>query len=372
MTSPPRPRPSTAWLLGSFVVLSAVSLCLPPYGNARGGFSDHYTHMNAARLFPRVGTGLWTTPIDELLPAASEAQSRLAPADVQGAGAIRVVPEWPAEKPFVGSWTQVPRPYPPGELLFVAPIAVAYQFTGLSFTAACHLLILWFLAASHVAFWLVFENVPERGRAFYMALAVASWAYVMFWTLRGFYDAAAVVPAMWAATCLGRRRWLAACLGLAVAFFIHFRAIFYLPWAAVAAWKLVESRAWRSWRARDWAAVAVGVSLTAASLYTFVLVAPSLGGLPLANPIHPGDLHLAPVMAFAASAILAAALLAREHAYVDVALLIWMTLVFVGTRQLQIWHPFLLLPWIFAPAGAPVVRFARVQWVTVLTLAVIL
>ena len=37
-----------------------------PWGDMSAGtFTDHLSHMNAARLFPRVGCDLWRVPIDE-------------------------------------------------------------------------------------------------------------------------------------------------------------------------------------------------------------------------------------------------------------------------------------------------------------------
>jgi hypothetical protein len=363
---------ATRWLAASFAVLSVLSLSVPPYGPARGGFSDHYAHMNAARLFPRMRTKFWTTPIDDFVPVASDSQTRLAPADLQGLGGLRAVPGWPVDKPFVGGWTHIAQPYPPGEILLMAPLALAYHFTALSFTMVCHALILWFLLASHAALWLVLRNTPEQGRAFYLGCALAAFGYVVFWTLRGFYDAAAMAPAIWAGACIGRRRWLAACVALSCAFFIHFRAMFYLPWALLAVTELLQARAWRSWEGREWVAVALAVALAASSAYTLILVSPTLGQLPLANPIHPGDVSVLPVTVFAVSACIAAGLFLREQAYFDGALLLWMTLMLISIRQLQMWHPFMLLPWVFAPARSTLVRFARVEWLVVLTVAVIL
>src|ERR1700677_3993577 len=107
---------STAGLLAVFVLCCIVSLARPAYGPSFG-FGDHYAHMNAARLFPRVGLKLWTTPIDRLFAPMDEALQAAVPPDVRSVGGVHDVPGWPATKPFVGNWTSIARPYPPGAML---------------------------------------------------------------------------------------------------------------------------------------------------------------------------------------------------------------------------------------------------------------
>jgi hypothetical protein len=369
-------RERRAWwapvaVTAAFAVCALVSLARPSFGGALG-FSDHLTHMNAARLFPRVGTALWRTPVDQLVPPASAAEIARAPADVQAFGGIRTVPGWPADKPFVGTWVNLARPYPPGVFLLVAPVAALYHETALSFSAACHLLILVFLAGAHLAFYFAWRNAPDRGRLLYVAAALVAYVYVAFWTMRGFYDAAAVAPLIVCGAAFDRRRWLAVCAAFAIALFIHYRALFYAPWLLVAAWGLARDRAWRSWSRGDWAVVCGAVSLGALSLYTFALVTPTLGQVPLANPVHPGDLHAVPVIAFGASVALAAALFIRQASRLDLVMLVWMTLMLIAIRQLQAWHAFIFVPWVLAPAASNAVRAGRIQWAVIATVAVIL
>ncbi len=374
MTTSARPsRRSTAVVVlgASFAVVAFLSLGRTPYG-AAFGFSDHFTHMNAARLFPRIGTALWRTPIDRLFPPGGDTDRARALTDVRSAEDLRVVPGWPANKPFVGGWTHIARPYPPGDLVIVAPVALLYHFTRLSFSGACHLLILTFLAFAHAAFAIVWLQAPRRDWLLYAAAGIASYAYVVFWTARGFYDSAAMVPVLWCAGCLERRRWLAAGVAFAVAIFIHFRAIFYAPWAVFAGWNLVRDRAYRGWCPRQWVAFGAAAALAAISLYTLVLVTPTLGALPMGNPIHPGHLRPAAVAAVVAAVGVAAGLFVRNRAYLVLAVLVWMTAMLVNVRQVQAWHTFMLLPWIFAPTSSAGVRLARMEWVAVVTIAVIL
>jgi hypothetical protein len=328
--------------------------------------------MNAARLFPRVGTALWRTPIDRLLSPATGAEQALAPEDVRSVGTLYSVPGWPPQKPFAGVWTSLPRPYPPGVLLIVAPIAALYHWTPLSFSWADHLLILLFLACAHFAFYQIARGAPAEGRTLYAGAAVVAYVYVTFWTLRGFYDPAVLVPLIVCGESIYRSNPLRACGAFAIALFVHFRALFYVPWALLAGWQLVEQRAWRSWSFRDWAFAAAGLVVAGVALYTLVLVAPAMDHLPLANPVHVGALRTSSVTAFAASIVLAGWLFARERAHLDIAMLVWFSVMIVAIRQLQAWHAFVFVPWVFAPAPSPSARFARIQWALVVTLAIIL
>jgi len=362
---------STAGLLAVFVVGCIVSLVRPAYGPSFG-FGDHYAHMNAARVFPRVGLKLWTTPIDLLFAPMDEARLAAVPPDVRSVGGVRDVPGWPASKAFVGSWTSIARPYPPGAMLLVAPIALVYHFTGLSFAAASHVLVLLYLAGSQVAFTIAIRQMPGERRSLYAAAWLVAYLYVTFWTLRGFYDAAALIPVLLAASALERRRWLTVCVALAVGLFIHYRVVFYLPWGVYAVWRLAGERAWSSWTPGQWTAAAIGALLTAASVYTFVLVSPVLGQVPLANPTHPGGLHPLPLAVFVASTCAAAALFWRARSPLDLVMLAWLTLVIVSIRQLQAWHAFMFVPWVLAAAKSDGARFGRILWAVAVTVAVIL
>jgi hypothetical protein len=359
------------WLAILFILSAWVSLRQVTYGPAFG-FSDHFSHMNAARLFPRVGCGLWRTPISEMFGGLDPARASTVPADVRSQGQLLDVPGWPADKPLVAGWTQIPRPYPPGDMVLVAPIAVLYHFTPLSFAAATHLLVLLFLAVAHVAFFFVWRSAPRDGAVLYAGAAIVAYLYVDFWTLRGFFDMAAVVPLLLCGRYVAERRWLAVVVSFSTAVSLHFRALYYLPWMLVAAFNIVRSRAWAQWKAREWVALSVAGLVGGAALYALLLVTPALAAMPLENPINPGHIKAVPTVAFVLVLSLAAAVFARMRAWLDCALLVWLALVLVLTRQVQAWHAFLLLPWIFAPSASTVGRVARIQFVATVTLAVFL
>jgi hypothetical protein len=108
------------------------------------------------------------------------------------------------------------------------------------------------------------------------------------------------------------------------------------------------------------------------ALTTFVLIMPTLGNVPFENPIHPGHMKAVPVTAFACTALFAIVAFVRLRAGLDVAMLVWLAIMLVSARQVQAWHAILLFPWIFSPAEKTFARVARVQFVAIVTVAVIL
>src|SRR5262245_21583366 len=114
---------------------------------SRGHYTDHFSHMNVARVFPRVGDEVWRKPMAQLFRSLTSQELSGLPADVKSIAGpeVRYVPGWPEDKPMASSWSKKPRMYPPGDMLLVLPIALAYHFTSLSFAGANQLLILLYL-----------------------------------------------------------------------------------------------------------------------------------------------------------------------------------------------------------------------------------
>jgi hypothetical protein len=363
-----------AWRIPLFLFVScaALSLSRPAYGPELG-FSDHFSHMNASRLFPRLGRGLWQSPLANFFEPVDMKVAATLPKDLRTAGIPLAVPGWKPEKEPVVTWTQLPRPYPPGILLLVGPIGALYHFTSMSFGAAAHSLIILVLGCAHYFFFLALRDTPEHGRRVYLAAVGLAYAYVAFWTLRGFYDMAAAIPLIIGGRAIKAKQWRIAFVAISCAFFLHYRALFYVPWAILAVREIIRAREWQSWRAGEWSSAFVAVTVGCVSLYTFALVAPSLARFPAENPIHPGQLKTAPVVAFALSATTAAVLFIRSRAMLDLAMLAWIALILVGVRQVQAWHVFLLIPWVLTKSTPPILpRLGRIAFVTCVTVAVIL
>jgi hypothetical protein len=378
-----RRRAALAFTLVSWVLWTAwgaLSEQRDPVGDLSGGvYTDHFSHMNVARLFPRIGGEIWRTPIEALLPAVSpEALARL-PADVQaaalGKGEAYAVPGWPEHKPALVNWSHRPRFYPPGDLLLVAPVATAYHWTDLSFSGATRLLRLLFLLYAHVALFCFFRSVlawDTEPTGLDWAAMLLVYAEVVHWTLEGFYDAAAIAPLALCADQLRRRDGLRALLAFSAAVFLHFRALFFLPWAVIAAREIVRRRQWRAWRGREIALAGTTAALALAAFYPFALLLPVLTAVKANNPIllSQSALPLTDLLLFAAATAVAAGVAVWARSWWNLATLLWLAFLLLQLREAHLWHPVLaLLPWLCLAAGPtrrardPAFRTARLAFV---------
>jgi hypothetical protein len=324
-----------------------------------GMYTDHVSHLSAARLFPRLGHDLWRRPVRALLPLATEAQQDRLPPDVQPnrgwTDGVFVVPGWPPDKPAVLSWAHVSRPYPPGDLLLVAPAALAFHFTPLSASAAYRLVIVLFLVYAHVSLFFVLRAFfAERGRGVVGLLAVVlTCSTALQWTLEGFYDFAAVGPLVLCAAHLAGRRGLAALVWYSASVFLHFRVLLFAPWAVAAAWLVVRDRVWRGGSGRTLAALAASAVLSLASLYAFALNWPGMKDFPADNPVGlwAHSLRDPAVVTFILVWALGIAVLAGARAWLDAAVGAWFVVLLLATRQVFPWHALIPLAWLAAPAS---------------------
>jgi hypothetical protein len=330
-----------------------------------GLFSDHFSHVATTRMFPRVGLDLYRRPTRELARPLSLAERERLPADLQTFGGPRgeafTLEGVRPDKPYVASWTARPRMHPPGDHILEGPIAAAYEWTSLSFAHANVLLILAFLFYGHVSIYLLVRTwLSSRGSGILSGVVVAIvYAEIVHWALEGFYEAAAIGPlllcAQWGQGAPAKRRPLAAVLAFTIAFTIHFRALFFAPWVLYAAGTSITSGAWRTWkwRGRDGAALAgIGV-LSFCSLGVFALLWPTLKALPIFfNPLTSEAAHgdRVALIGYALMALAVGVAFAWSRAWVDLALLAWVTYVFVSLRETFEWDVVSLLAWVGAPA----------------------
>lgn len=325
-----------------------------PFGDLSDGhFTDHFSHMNAARLFPRVGIDIWRLAIKDLLPVVSPQDYDRLPADLPRTEVFSVA-GWRQGKPVSVHWSAFPRPYPPGDMLLVAPVAAAYHFSALSFSAANRWLILLFLGYAHVGlffFVLAALTAPPRQRALQWLTTVAVAAYIIRYTLEGFYDAAALAPLLVCARLLDKRRGTAAVIAFCLAAVLHFRTFFFAPWALYGGWLVLQERPWQQQRARFVMQVALITLLAAASLLPFALVWPTLHLLPDSNPIRINGASFRPTWLLLVSAAcgLAAWRFFRARAWLDLATLGWFLAMTLFVRQAYGWHGMVLVGWLGAP-----------------------
>lgn len=358
--------------LTSLFLWSAWQLGRPlhPYGDlSAGSFTDHFSHLTTTRLFPRVGINIWRKPIRDHGRVLTESEARQLPPDIARNGMNRevfAVEGWPIQKPLVASWTHLPRLHPPGDLVLIAPVALAYSFTSLSFTGANRLLIVLFLIYAHVSLFFYFEAwlKPRGGSAVGLLTLLVVYGEVIHWTLEGFYEAAVLAPLFLCTKWIHERRMLAAIVAYTVATTIHFRVFFFAPWVVYAAFSVLSDRSWKSWRMRDVGAAFIAGMLAAASLFVFALVWPTLKAMPvvysplrhaLGQPLDPALAAYVLVLAVVGSVLVYA------RAWMDVVVLVWLTLMFVTVREAYEWDLLTLLAWLGAPLGQPPKRAAMAR-----------
>lgn len=366
------------WSAHAALIVTITSLCLwsawelgrpqtHPYGDlSRGSFTDHFSHLTTTRLFPLVGINIWTKPTRDFGRPLTDAETRRLPPDIPARGNNRevfAVDEWPIDKPLVASWTHLPRLHPPGDLVIIAPVALAYSVTSLSFTWANRLLILSFLICAHVSLFFYFQAWmrPRRASAVGFLTMLVVYGEVIHWTLEGFYEAAILAPLFLCAKWIYERRMLAAVVAYVVAATIHFRAFFFAPWLLYAAFSVLSDGHWRTWRARDAAAAFIAGILGATSLFVFALAWPTLKAMPVTySPLSfaPGQPVPHALLAYVLVLGVVGAALVYARAWMDVAVLMWLTLMFVSLREAYEWDLITLLAWLGAPLDSPPKRAA--------------
>jgi hypothetical protein len=350
-----------------------------PWGDlSKGAFTDHFSHMNAARAFARIGQDLWTKPYSEIFQALTEDELKRMPADVRAGGSstgsVLLVPGWPEQKPLATNWVQRPRPYPPGVLLLVAPVSVLYHFTPLSLTGACRILIGLFIVLTHVAFYWLLLAYFEGSRSGIEWLGLFFiYSYLMRWTLDGFYDSAAILPLVLCARYLGQRRGLAALVAYCIAGFLHFRVFFLAPWVMYAVYLFLTQKEWQGATRRNIAALIVAGVLAAASLYVFAMGWPAMREYGVNNPLRLFTPTLNGPMAFnfVVLLVVCGVGLLWTRAWLDLAMLGWLGLVFFSVRELWWWHFMIPITWIGAPAPRDLVRGIRIAFLASLAALVV-
>ena len=358
---PWRRRLAVALTAASFVGFSAWEMTRKahPFGDLSNGFfTDHFSHMNDARHFPRAGLRHWTTPLAGMERRLTPTERAALPPDVVDCpdGCLFHVDGWPAQKPMQQSWPFLTRFYPPGDLLLFAPVAALYHLTPIRAATVNRLLVILCLAFAHAGIFVILDRVDGLLGALCALLGAGA---LIHWSLEGFYDAAMVLPLLLCDAFVAAGLGAPAFLAFGVAMLLHFRALYYVPWGLVAAALVFRSRAPSR---KDRVRIGLGTLCLAASLATFALALPGLLGYPLQlNPLflRTAALDRTALLEGAALAVAAAAVFVWARSPLDAGLVAWLAVVLTQVRQNYSWYSVALVPWLCAPAGRPAVRLAR-------------
>jgi hypothetical protein len=186
----------------------------------------------------------------------------------------------------------------------------------------------------------------------------------MYWTLEGFYDAAAIVPLAICARYLARRRGLAAGVAYCVGAILHFRIFFHAPWALWSLGVMLRNRFWRNLRPRHYVAIGVALACATISLLVFWLDWTSLRGVIANNPLLSFTTPHDRAQAWNFKVVIAVCVLAFLfcRAWVDILTVIWLGIIAFKLREFYYWHMLISTAWVGAPTPRPVVRAARMAF----------
>ncbi len=352
--------------------------------------SDHYSHVSAAALALAHGPRVYTGPIRDLCRQPQSRNDPTLQAIVAAARERRVAPmdvclsaEAGYEVPLVVNWPAHPRPYPPGNLLWFAPIGLAYASGALGFAAACGLalasILLGAALASVALAWALglFEDRGRRSReARWLLLAVylVACLFLWGWSLAGFYDALALGPLFVAAGAWRRDRPALALAAFGLATFFHFRALWFLPlglWALARAWPMLAGRRAPTHAGdRKWAGL--GLGLGALSALSLALLSTQLGEFPPNHALHFPRMGEASAGQWAGLAglfvTLGLAASLRPRARMMAGCAAWVLLMIMAAPQAMAWHAITLLPLVALapppePGRPPLGSLAALVWI---------
>ncbi len=279
-------------------------------------YTDHFSHYMSSILFCHAGIKVWMEPMQELAsyergePRTNmDAYPGAFPDDMCNVEARA------GKRPLTINWSNVPRPYPPGIFVASIPEAVLYEATDTSFESINRISISKYLLAAH-AFFALLCLVLLRGRGqadggssgeessgkgesgFWNAAVVLLLAFtyspVVFWSLSGFYDVFHIGLLLLAIACCQTKRWSTAYLFFALAFFMHFRALWLLPLLPIAAQQCLKQYAAKGLGSRDWINLILGTVLLLLAGGALMLVKGSLWNYPLTNIANFHNLGVCP------------------------------------------------------------------------------
>ncbi len=317
-------------LFGSLVITLVFPLVRSTniFHTVGGGGTDLVSHWGSSILLAYEGAALYRVPSVELCEHPDGPRSWKAPELTCG---VRGHPEL---EPFIINWQQYPRVYPPGCQLMMAPFAGLY-LAGLplpSVNAVAMVVLLIFTHLATYQFGRIFWR-HERRAVRILGLTFVVFAHLQFvtWALNGMYDPIALIAMFAAIGRLREHRFASAFTALSLAFFLHYRALWYLPLFAWVAMQTLAS--WRTLSPREkWAVVAAACGPALAAI-TFVLSWPAFEKFPVTNPLFAAP---ALVTCFVPVVVIGVLALAREGLTFSCA--VWQLLLLRQTHEVRAWH----------------------------------
>lgn len=359
----PVKRNAVCFTLASFCLWSAWDLCrihTHAFGDlSNGTYTDHLSHMNAARVFFHVGIDLWRKPISALFPELTPAEQENIPLDVQisPSGGIYKVTGWPLQKPLAIGWSHRPRNYPPGDMVLFSPVALLYHYTTISAKWANRLAILLCIVFTHVTLYLFIYTYSQFGiqnGSIGLIGLIIVYSTSIYWSLQGFYDLAAATPLLICGRYIALRNGLNAVLAYCVSAAIHYRAFMLAPLVIWGLTIIVLNRQWQTWSGSEWMKCALASVLAFSSLCPFWFLWPAIANAPINNisNVWSNSSHWSVLVSLEIVSAIGSLCFAWQGAWLDVTILAWFTFMIMNLREIYPWHVLIPIAWLGIPVIA--------------------
>lgn len=204
-----------------------------PFWSLRPDLHDHISNLHVPILAWHRGLEIYTAPIQQTLANDSSAEAMaVATKWAWPLGEMFHLPERGNSNPLMIVWGNLPRPYPPGIYLLLAPLAYFMEMLG-GFSES----ILLFLTAllcfgAHIVFFQLVNGFSkafdEKTLAWYHRLIFATlYLEVVGWSLSGQYEAIGLLFLISALTAVNEKKYLSSMSYFCLAVFMHFRGILW-------------------------------------------------------------------------------------------------------------------------------------------------
>lgn len=277
------------------------------------------------------------------------------------------------EKPVFFVWGALPRPYPPGLFLYLAPMAFALEQGWLSFHTTMTMIVFVWLFIAHLAFLSLAEGVLEltlttpktspAANGSYrlldttLALVLCALAYFEFmrWTMNSQYELISLLLVVLSIRSYSRERYLPAACWYCAAVFLHFRSLFYLPVFFFAVWqwsmagkKPLAARL-KEFSVNEWVTLCLSAALGLMALIAFLfnyptLVNQSIYDLNGAHFSHLGWHNPGKTLPLLLGSLITLGYWLRRGAFLAALVAAWTTLMFVQTPLTREWYAMFLFP----------------------------
>jgi hypothetical protein len=231
------------WLL-SLVLSLAWVLFIHVFGSQHHTFKtkwqDNVSNISATLLFTAEGFNIYKEPVGNLVQVFP--QERLPEkfkSDVDNSEWF-THPKLGDSKPLFLVWPEVPRPYPPGFLLWYAPYTTLLYETPLTLSEVTFLSSLVFLFVAHICFFLFFNELKpllategKTKKDQWHKAGIFFFFFVLYtelvrWSGMGQYDLIAMIPLFYSYRYFKKKNIVFSLLFFGIALYFHFRVLFSL------------------------------------------------------------------------------------------------------------------------------------------------